>query len=990
MTSYREPYAPPIRSSPQGESFGWTHDQRSPSNAVPYSASFPRPAESFDSHMRRHGRRQSQERRRATRSLHHDEALSPRLYPRSTRHWPPRPTCEDEVTSLSREAFSERLLKSIARDGVVCRGRVDQEPILEDSLGTETARRPFVTPPRSETSGSESSKSSREQRQRREQTRRPSKLDMSFGADAPTGRTPQMTKPQGSPYAFAPTSRGPLVDSPGARGTPFDFLTPQASDSRSRPSTSPQPSSPRRDSGRATPSSKRDLDYFSSHHGQSSRGPAYPSAETHRAPEGTGRRRPHQAYDDFERPTNPSATWNDKSSSHTRRRPHESGSRRYTETLEGRSHVSTQRPVHEPHPSLPSKMGGHRAPSVSTTGSESQTPKSATDSSFRRSHDGSRQSSRASSPTAGPGSIRQGTTRSTRNSSEAPRDYGNKLSSPTSQASSVSGSRPSSPSPRTPSETSRLPKTDVDWSSILSANAARRPKAPSRLSSLLQVDSTSVNPRSGRDPAEQTQRWSQGKPNLLPYPLDDGPTTPLVQMPEERQFQFLPETSRPSVRAPEKRASLQTPASSDQSHQGKATSPNRSQTVHLASQDTPRSVRPPYQNYRSSCEVPQIAQRGQAVQRPCGSSRTMSLGYAPAPREAQPFSRFRPRCSRAVPKLGYSDWSTIHGAEDLDFCPECTIAMSDWVDSRSWFKRSVSRGRNVSVQCALGGDPWIRFAWNLTLQRRKSDLSLVKEIAHIEETSERCSGSAPQARIWFGIRNCDYEFVPGFQVCHCDVRKIDFLMPEVKDLLVRMPASMCDDRRLCSTRRNSNRLHEYLECLLKTHNRARDAGKDADPGRLISLAKRLSRLRECPGDGICVGALWHYMEDLPELTVCEECFDLIVEPEAQKERELALMFNRAVARAYREGKGSSCQLYSTRMRQIFRTAVDENDYDYLARKAKERRGVEERLQDQLDDAMAEHAAALQYYGERSDSAWRTERELERVKERVWLEWMQYE
>ena len=54
-------------------------------------------------------------------------------------------------------------------------------------------------------------------------------------------------------------------------------------------------------------------------------------------------------------------------------------------------------------------------------------------------------------------------------------------SSPASKAPSVEGSRPSSPSPRTPGDSPRLPRTDLDWSALMAANASRRPKNSSRL-----------------------------------------------------------------------------------------------------------------------------------------------------------------------------------------------------------------------------------------------------------------------------------------------------------------------------------------------------------------------------------------------------------------------------------------------------------------------------------------------------------------------------
>lgn len=48
------------------------------------------------------------------------------------------------------------------------------------------------------------------------------------------------------------------------------------------------------------------------------------------------------------------------------------------------------------------------------------------------------------------------------------------------------------------------------------------------------------------------------------------------------------------------------------------------------------------------------------------------------------------------------------------------------------------------------------------------------------------------------------------------------------------------------------------------------------------------------------------------------------------------MFNKTVQRLPK----ASCQLYSERMRDVFKTAVEMDDYKYLAAKARERRKVE--------------------------------------------------
>jgi len=79
------------------------------------------------------------------------------------------------------------------------------------------------------------------------------------------------------------------------------------------------------------------------------------------------------------------------------------------------------------------------------------------------------------------------------------------------------------------------------------------------------------------------------------------------------------------------------------------------------------------------------------------------------------------------------------------------------------------------------------------------------------------------------------------------------------------------------------------------------------------------------------------MAGLPEFTVCEECYDAVVWPLVEedsnkKKSEVADNFIRK--RQIRPV--ASCQLYSNRMREVFRRACRRNDMGYLEAKVKER------------------------------------------------------
>ena len=63
-------------------------------------------------------------------------------------------------------------------------------------------------------------------------------------------------------------------------------------------------------------------------------------------------------------------------------------------------------------------------------------------------------------------------------------------------------------------------------------------------------------------------------------------------------------------------------------------------------------------------------------------------------------------------------------------------------------------------------------SYSFTLQQRKPDLTLMRDLADIEETSEPCPGGVESVRSWYGLRDRDGLFVRDFQTCYNDVRKI--------------------------------------------------------------------------------------------------------------------------------------------------------------------------------------------------------------------------
>lgn len=345
-----------------------------------------------------------------------------------------------------------------------------------------------------------------------------------------------------------------------------------------------------------------------------------------------------------------------------------------------------------------------------------------------------------------------------------------------------------------------------------------------------------------------------------------------------------------------------------------------------------------------------------------------------------------PDCPRPHPLAGHDDWYTVIGAPNLAFCPECVDSVFERTVYRPSIRRLPQLNLDTKIQCAFGASAWIRLAWLITLQQQRTDLTLLIDLTDIEETSEPCPGHHEAVRSWYGLRDNKGSFIHDFHICYSDVRKIERLLPTLCGFFDRQQSRAAYEEHKCAIRAGSNRFSIYLDALIDTHERALATRKGPDPAPFIALVKRKTRLRECNRDVMLHGGLWHFVPNIPALTVCEDCYEAVVEPEVKKKSDVAMRFNRAVQPVYGEGMGSSCQLYSRRMRKVFKRAVEDNDIKYLARKANERRDAELRLQMRFKEVERQAKRLSRESSSHDDDEWRLERELDRITDEWQAKW----
>jgi hypothetical protein len=142
---------------------------------------------------------------------------------------------------------------------------------------------------------------------------------------------------------------------------------------------------------------------------------------------------------------------------------------------------------------------------------------------------------------------------------------------------------------------------------------------------------------------------------------------------------------------------------------------------------------------------------------------------------------------------------------------------------------------------------------------------------------------------------------------------------------------------------DSKRFIHYFDALETMADTASNYSEELDTREFANLAKRYASVPECRRDQTLSNERWHVITQLPEFTVCPECFEEVVFPGLEKRKAIPAMFNKSMQRM----PSASCQLYSPRMRTIFEKAVNTNDYKLLAAKARDRRELELELKAEM-------------------------------------------
>ncbi|KAF4972952.1 hypothetical protein FZEAL_9468 [Fusarium zealandicum] len=358
---------------------------------------------------------------------------------------------------------------------------------------------------------------------------------------------------------------------------------------------------------------------------------------------------------------------------------------------------------------------------------------------------------------------------------------------------------------------------------------------------------------------------------------------------------------------------------------------------------------------------------GVRLEKPVGSVRRHSEHA-----EATGITKF-PECRRKHPVAGLVDWLTLPRSE-FNICPECYGAVFAKTEHRHPFQPML-RPSDRPISCDFGVGPWYRIAWLLTLKNNLPDLRLFHGVANVMTATQNqpCPGDRTTMRNWLTLWNpYTRQLVHDFTVCPQCAKIIQALLPNLTGSFIPHDSRSEPVRGLCSMRFKPKRKRfvMYFDAMETASDQARLEQEEPDITTLAQEVDRMAAVGECQEDTPIANGYWHTMQYLRQFTVCGECFDEVVKPLIKDDNVIARNFYMNPQRL----PLATCQLYSPRMREIFRKACRLNDPKELEKKVLERMDMEADIHDKL--------ARLDRSG--NDEEW-VDEEVDRLI-RLWKRW----
>ncbi|KAI1098998.1 hypothetical protein F4804DRAFT_99332 [Jackrogersella minutella] len=298
------------------------------------------------------------------------------------------------------------------------------------------------------------------------------------------------------------------------------------------------------------------------------------------------------------------------------------------------------------------------------------------------------------------------------------------------------------------------------------------------------------------------------------------------------------------------------------------------------------------------------------------------------------------QCPRRQAVAGYFDWLTLRYCDNFNICPSCYGATYSNTDFAHHFVPAPFRAADRPIACDFGASRYYHIASFLTSKYGKGDLALFRNIANVAAKSQPCTGARETARIWYSVKDPRSAHpIESFTVCYTCAKTVEVLLPNLTGLFVPMDSPAEPTRGVCAMHQeNERRFLFYFDLLEAASDKALITKNTPDVQALADRIRGLTEVPECAREVPVRNSKWYMMRSLPHFTVCEECFGEVVWPIIQTDNtSLAANFHQNPQKL----PLAACQLYSERMRSIFKWSVRHSDMKYLEHKIKERKTREQ-------------------------------------------------
>lgn len=304
-------------------------------------------------------------------------------------------------------------------------------------------------------------------------------------------------------------------------------------------------------------------------------------------------------------------------------------------------------------------------------------------------------------------------------------------------------------------------------------------------------------------------------------------------------------------------------------------------------------------------------------------------------------------CLRPTAVAGYQDWYTLKGLEHLDICPSCKSQVENSRYS-DLFIPGKPKPTDKKVSCAFA-NAWVRLAWAQMIKNEEESLESLYQMTRPPPGTRPCPEDAVAEQRWYRIYDSKADDdLPGFHICSSCARNVRILLPAHRDTFSE---DIKPTEQTCDFVTSSPWFVKFID-LLDASAADAEADRAHQPNQrdFLAYARRKVALRDRNRNR---PELWHFISELPEFCVCEECYDEVVWPLVELghpiARDLSETNMRLSGGRSENRRKPSCQLYSPRMRAVFQEAVENDDLEMLKTVAKKRLDAERRYVDRREE-----------------------------------------